>query len=55
MSKVLCVFDECKWCKRYDEDYGVCQRDEITLDSRVYDVMFGCPDSEWEETDDADS
>lgn len=49
MSKVFCTFDECKWYKRYDEDYGVCQRDEITLDTNVEGILYGCPDAEWEE------
>ena len=47
MVEVYCTFDECIYYKPHDEEYGICTKDHITLDDRVDDVMFGCPDSEW--------
>lgn len=48
MTKVLCIYDECKWYEPCDDVYGVCQRDEIILDTNVEGILYGCPDAEWE-------
>lgn len=47
MTKVLCGFEECLFCKDYDpdEEVGICSKEEICLDEAVEDVIIGCPDS----------
>lgn len=49
MTEVYCTFDKCLFYKPYDEDYGVCTKDHITLDEEVLGIICGCPDAEWDE------
>ena len=49
MVEVYCTFDECIYYKVHDEDYGTCTKDHITLDERVQNILYGCPDAEWDE------
>lgn len=49
MTKVHCTFTECNFIRLIEEDYGICERDEITLDEEVSGRTCGCPDAEWEE------
>jgi len=44
MAKVKCTFEECLF-----NENGICQKEEIELDSRVLNIDCGCPDAEWED------
>lgn len=44
MTKVKCTFEKCLF-----NENGICQKEEIELDSHVLDIDCGCPDAEWEE------
>lgn len=46
MTTVYCTAQECEYYEPYDEDYGICQKDHITLDEGVDDIMYGCPNYE---------
>lgn len=46
MTTVFCTAWCCKHYKPHDEDYGVCDKDYITLDENVDDIYQGCPDYE---------
>ena len=54
MTKVYCGFKECKYMSQWIDTLGVCTKDEIILDDSVYDIMYGCPDAEWNEDEDID-
>lgn len=49
MTTVYCTAYGCKYCKPHDEDYGICEKDHITLDENVDSVFEGCPEYEEEE------
>lgn len=53
MTTVRCTFNLCEFFKPCEEseweDYGICQKDEITLDDSVGLIICGCPDAEWKE------
>jgi hypothetical protein len=49
MTEVYCTFYDCVFYKPYDEDYGICTKDHITLDKEVSGRTCGCPDAEWDE------
>lgn len=46
MTAVYCTAIECEYYKAHDEKYGICEKDHITLDERVWEKAYGCPDCE---------
>jgi hypothetical protein len=48
MTTVYCTAYGCKYNKPHDEDYGICDKDHITLDENVALIFKGCPDSDYE-------
>lgn len=52
MTKVICSYVDCKYLKDVDGGYGICGKDEITLDEAVDMIFVGCPDAEaWDEVE----
>ena len=48
MTRVICTFHQCKHLTDIDDEgYGICGKEEITLDERVDNIFVGCPDAEW--------
>lgn len=51
-TRVRCTFKECQHIRDVDEEgYGICSKDEITLDDFVESIDCGCPDGEWNDKD----